>query len=143
MVGLQMHVAINHVSVIGIPLVAFFLLWGMIRASEELQRASLVAWILLGVFLFVISQTGESAASQIRANDMLERIHEHEELAEVATLGGGLFAVLCALQLAYWKWKQHPWRAGFWGLLGCSLILTVIMVRVAHLGGLIEHASLR
>ncbi len=144
MSAIQIHVAITHISVIGIPLIALLLLWGLVRRSEDIQRASLGAWILLGLFLLVLSQTGESAEELLeKAAGVGEFIHPHEEAAEGATTGGIVLAVFCALQLAYWKWKQRPLYAALWVTLIGAVFLSVVLARVAHLGGLIEHLSLR
>ena len=45
----HLHLALNHVPVIGLPIVLLLLAWAMVRRSPELTKASLGLLVLLAI----------------------------------------------------------------------------------------------
>jgi hypothetical protein len=85
------HLMFNHLPILGTPMVAALLLWGLIRRSREILRTALGAAVVVAALSYPVFLTGEPAEERVEdAGWMQERlVHEHEERAEA-----GLIAVL-------------------------------------------------
>ena len=57
----HLHLALNHVPVIGLPIVLLLLGWGIVKRSPELLKASFGLIILLAVVTVIVQVTGEPA----------------------------------------------------------------------------------
>ena len=57
----HIHLALNHVPVIGLPIVVLLLLWGLVRRNAELIRAAFGLLVLLALVTLVVQLTGEPA----------------------------------------------------------------------------------
>lgn len=139
----HIHIAINHLPVIGIiPLIALLAL-GMWRKNRELERASLEMFVALALLTIPVYLTGSPASKQLQALGVpREKIHEHSDSADYA-LGG--IEVLGALSLgALIKLRRRPLLPTkiAAGLLVIALFVLAIMARTAELGGKIRHPEI-
>ena len=142
--GALVHLAVNHIPVVGIPIGFLLLAGGVLRKSRDLIQAGLVAFVGVALVTFVVYKSGGPAARIVR--DMTgvtrETIHAHAEAAEDASvaievLGGA--ALLCLWLLTRPKGIPNALTALMLaGALGLSIWLGV----VAHLGGLIRHPEI-
>lgn len=137
----HLHVMSNHLPIIGLPIAAALLAWGMARRSRDLLRAAAALTIVVGAASFAVKQTGE------RAEDALEQaawadhdvIHEHEEAGEKATIAA-LVAVLAAGLVAWRLRGQAPVTLG-----GPALLLALLLAASGLMawtgleGGKIRH----
>src|SRR4026207_1713293 len=109
----HIHLALNHVPVIGLPIAVGLLAWAMIRRSAELTRASFVLLLVLAILTLVVQLTGEPAEDLVEGlpgvlDSMVER---HEEAALIGTIGMG---VLGLLALFGWWWSRAERRLARW-----------------------------
>jgi hypothetical protein len=141
----HLHLMINHLPIMGTPLVAGLLFWGLIRRSRDVLRAALGAAVIVAVLSYPVFLTGEPAEEQVEdAPWMQERlIHEHEERAEA-----GLIAILLTGALgAVVLWQSRA--GGNVPTSTASLTLAGLVVSAglfgwsALAGGLIRHDELR
>jgi hypothetical protein len=117
----HIHLALNHVPVVGLPVVVLLLAWGVVRRSPEVTRASLGLLVLLAAVTIVVQLTGEPAEDLVEGLPGVfeSGIERHEEAALIGSIG------MTAL-----------------GLLGC-VALSVYFGWVANLGGQIRHSEIR
>lgn len=137
----HLHVMFNHVPIVGIPLVTLVLAIGLLRKSQEVLRISLVLSLLLGAGTYAVKFVGEEAEEVVEdlawANK--DRIHDHEELAEKATIAALLGAAVAAFTL----WRARGGKtvdsrfAG--GTLVIMLVASVVLGLTAFEGGEIRH----
>lgn len=140
-----MHLAVNHISVIGTPFLVLFLAWALARRQEVAQRAALW-WILLFAALSIaLKFTGDFAAEQAAARLDGDKafVTRHEESADQATTAVFVLGIIAAAGLfAARGGRQIPkWAAAATLLAG--LATAVMMARTANLGGQISHPELR
>jgi hypothetical protein len=142
--GAFVHLSINHIPVVGFPLCFLLLLAGNIRQSRDLVQAGYVGLVLIALVAVPTWYSGGPAARILKGNPDVQRsaIHEH---AEAADWGAGLGSALGVLGLIGWWLSRRPEGApkmilGM-ALLG-SLFVSVVMGRIAHLGGLIRHPEI-
>ena len=141
----HVHLAFNHVPVIGLPIVVVVLAWAVIRRSAELTRVSFVLLLVLAILTLVVQLTGEPAEELVEGlpgvlDSMVER---HEEAALVGTIG---MTVLGLLALFGWWWSRSQRRLARWypaAMLVLGVLVAGYMGWVANLGGQIRHSEIR
>jgi hypothetical protein len=141
----HLHLMINHLPILGTPLVAGLLLWGMIRQSRDVLRTALGAAIIVAALSYPVFLTGEPAEEKLEdAAWMREQlVHEHEERAEA-----GLIAILLTGALgAVVLWQSRGGRNVPTGTAGLTLAGLLVSSGLfgwsALAGGLIRHDELR
>jgi hypothetical protein len=141
----QIHLALNHLPVIGLPLVLLLLLIGWRRRSEEVMRIALWAVALLSVAAIAIKFTGDFAAEQhapqfVAAKEFVDR---HEQAGDQVTTVVFLLAIGSALALWFGRAKRplKVWAVVL--VLALGVITSALYLRCAHSGGQISHPELR
>lgn len=142
--GAYLHLAVNHLPIILTPVGFLLLLAALIRKSKDLAQAGFVVLVLVALSTWVTTETGDMAAGVVRNLPGIERarIHEHAQAADYAVWPAMILGALSLFGL--WKAEKSggvPRGLAILVLLG-SLFLSTIMVRVAHLGGLIRHPEI-
>src|SRR2546430_11241591 len=84
----QLHVMVNHIPIIGLPLTCLVLAFGLLRNWAEVTRVALVLGLLLGVGTYGVKLSGDEAEEVVEdlAWANRDRIHEHDEMAEKAAI---------------------------------------------------------
>lgn len=62
----HLHLALNHLPVVGSFFALLLLAWGMFRRSEEIKRTALLGVVVVTAFCFPGYFSGDSAAIQRR-----------------------------------------------------------------------------
>ncbi len=142
---IQIHLALNHLPVIGLPLAVLLLLIGMVRRSQEVMRLALWAVALMAVAAIAIKFTGDFAAEQApeKFAPVKELVLRHEQTGDQVTTSVFLLGLAAALALVLAR-KNRPVRV--WTLLLVMVLgaaTTVLYIRCAHAGGQISHPELR
>jgi hypothetical protein len=141
----HVHLALNHVPVIGLPIVVLLLLWGLLRRNAELIRASFGLLVLLALVTLVVQLTGEPAEELVEdlpgvLDSMVER---HEEAALIGSIG---MSALALLALFGWLRSRGGRTLARWYLatvLIGGVLLSGYFGWVANLGGQIRHSEIR
>ena len=142
--GAHLHLMLNHVPVIGVPLAAAVLAAGYLRKSDEWKRAAL--WIFFAVALLGAAAyfTGEPAEEKIEHMPGISkhRIEEHEESALPSLIVAALAGLVSVAGLAMGRGKPLPgWAPALALVLGIAAAL--LLARTANLGGQIHHPEIR
>ncbi|MFB6099046.1 MAG: hypothetical protein ABEK84_08055 [Salinibacter sp.] len=145
MTAAQLHLALNHIPVLGTLLGAVFLAYGLWRGQETVQNVSLGLLVFVGAVAVAVYLTGEPAEEIIEgaAGVSHDAIEAHETwgwYAFLASIVTGLGA-LAALGLEYVR-KQLA-RQAVRAVLVLVLLTSGVMVYTANLGGKINHPELR
>ena len=141
----HLHLALNHIPVLGTAFIALLLITGLIKKSEEIRRLSLWWMAVLMLLAIPTKFTGDFANEQSAEEPWLINtfVTQHEQAADQATTGiflAGLMAI--AGLIAARKKPAIP----TWALIGTlvlSLLTTALMGRAANLGGQIRHSEIR
>jgi hypothetical protein len=139
--GAFLHLAVNHIPVVGLPFCFLMLAAAVLRKSRDLLQAGFAAIALVALLTIAVYKTGGPAARIVR--DMTgvtrEHIHDHAEAADdvfaaTEVLGGA--ALLCLWLLGRPRGVPNALTAL---MLAGSLGVSIWLGYVAHLGGLIRH----
>ena len=140
----HVHLMMNHLPVIGAPLLLLLLTIGLLRGSRELITISLVLVVGLAVATGLVYLTGEPAEELVEhaswfKESLAESHEEHATVSLVAVLvTGALAGVALALRrrAAGGVW----WPRVTWGALALS---TILLGWTAWSGGQIRHEEVR
>ena len=141
----HLHLALNHVPVIGLPIVLLLLAWAIVRRSAELLKASFGLIILLAVVTVIVQVTGEPAEELVEGlpGVVESMVEAHEESALLGSIGVVVVGVIALFGL---------WRLGTGKILPqwyssvvliAGLTVAGMMVWIANLGGQIRHTEIR
>ena len=141
----HLHIILNHIPVIGIPIAAAVLTYGVIRGSEEVKRVGLIVFIVMAVITIPAYLAGKEAEDVVEhlAGVDDDIIHTHEDAATIGLIVTSILGVISAVALAI---------SFFVGRLIAPIMIVVLLTslgvsgwlgRVANLGGKIRHTELR
>ncbi len=137
------HVLLNHIPIIGVPMVAILLLWGLARLNEAMVRLALLATVVMGAATWVVDLTGGKAEDEVKdakyAWVSRERIHEHEEVAEKAEIAAIATGVLALAVLVMARGGKPPHRTATYGVLLGLVVTAGILGWAGWEGGKIRH----
>jgi len=142
-----LHVAVNHIPIVGIPIALVLLVWGLLRGSRDLARAALVGAIIFGAAGWGVVQTGERSEEALEDARLSwfdeDRAKEHEERAEKGMYLGLAAAGLAVLAL--WVTRGgRPVRGPVpWGVAALLLLTAGLLAWAALAGGEIRHDEFR
>lgn len=145
MTAAQLHLALNHIPVLGTLLGAVLLAYALWRGQETVQNVSLGLLVVVGAVAVAVYLTGEPAEEIVEgaAGVSHDAIEAHEAwglYAFLASIVTGLGA-LGALVLE--KAREQLARWSVQAVLVLALLTSGVMVYTANLGGKINHPELR
>jgi hypothetical protein len=136
------HLMANHLPVLGVPALLLLLAWALVRHSPAAARAALWGTVLLAPVAQLVTFSGERTEDQLEQVVRLDEtlVHDHEEMAELATRGLLLTAVIAVIAL--WRGRrdrsQRPLPAAILVGLAAS---SGLLIYSAWLGGMIRHTE--
>lgn len=82
------HVLLNHIPIIGLPVIAGLLLWGLARREDAVIRAALIGAVLVAAGTWVVDLTGDPANHDIRGASWYQKSveHAHEDAGDKANI---------------------------------------------------------
>jgi hypothetical protein len=142
---LKVHLALNHVSVIGMPFLFVLLTWGIVRRNDVIKRLAAVWIALFSILAIALKFTGDFAAEDAgqRLDPVRVYVNAHEKSADQATTA--VFVVGLAATIGVYL-SRGARTMPQWSLaLICitTLLACVLLARTAHIGGQISHPELR
>ncbi|MES2124069.1 MAG: hypothetical protein V4503_05215 [Gemmatimonadota bacterium] len=137
------HVLINHIPIIGVPMVAILLVWGLTKVNEGMIRLALIATVLMGGATWLADFTGGKAEDDVKDGKYAwvseHIIHEHEEAAEKAEIAGIATGVLALLVLVMARGGKAPNKKAVYGVLLGLGVTATLLAWTAWEGGDIRH----
>jgi len=141
----HLHLALNHIPLLGILFGALLLAYGLWRGASDVQKASLGLLAVAGLSTIAVYLTGEPAEEIVEglAGVSYDAIEAHEELGTYALVAGLLtgFASIVALVLGTIRGRLT--RGSVVLTLVVALAATGLIGYTANLGGTISHPELR
>ena len=141
-----LHLALNHVPVLGTGFVVFLVAWSWRKNNREALRLSLWLCILLSVSSIAIKFTGDFALQAIgkpTPDYNHEMIRRHEQSADQAATGVFALGIVAALAVFV---SRNGRPAPKWALAAVILVglcTFALMARTANYGGHIRHSEIQ
>ena len=140
----HLHLALNHVPVLGTPFLLGFFLWSWIRGQSVTLGFCLWMFVVLAGVSIAIKSTGDFAAEKVGASPGFDKalIDQHEESADQATAGVVFMGIAAgmALFLSRGGRATPKWSLALLALL--ALATFALMARTANFGGHIRHPEI-
>lgn len=142
--GAQFHMLVNHLPVIGFLGMILALAVAIVVQSLDIKRFVLLATVVVGASALAPYFTGEPAEDVIEHLPGVSKdlIHEHEELAEKATILSLVTAVAAGVAFFLQRRRLETLKISLPVVLALSLISAVVMGAAAHEGGKIRHPEI-
>ena len=140
----HLHLILNHIPVVGLPLVMVFLLYGFATKNFSLQRFSLFLLFGLAMLVLPIYFTGEPAESRIEELPGFSEafIAPHENAALFSLVITVICGVLAAVTLIFQN-SDNKFKLLKKMVLVVGLIAVGSLFYTANLGGKVRHTELR
>lgn len=139
----HLHLALNHIPVLGPPFLLIVLLWSWARGEARTLRFCLTLFVVLAALSIAIKFTGDLAAEKAIPGIERSWIEHHEQTADQASTG--VFLMGLAAGLALWLSRKGR-TAPSWSIISIvilALATLVLMARTANSGGQIRHPEIR
>lgn len=141
----HVHLAINHLPVVLVPVAAVLLGAAWLRKTTDLKNAGLVVLVAAAVSAGGAYLTGEPAESVVKDLPTVSdsAIEEHEEAAFLATV---VTSVAGMLALAALVTGGRPGPSPAWivaATFAMALLAAALLARTANLGGRVSHPEIR
>jgi hypothetical protein len=141
---LHWHLLLNHFPSIGVALALALLFSGLYKRSEDLTRASLVLFAIIGLLTIPTYVTGAAARGAIEGTGDVSSaaIQAHQDAATY-----GFIALLITGWLAWlalWQYRRFGKPSGWVvpGVFVLGLLSFATMFRTGRLGGYINHPEI-
>jgi len=141
----HLHLALNHVPVLGTPFLLGFLLWSWARGQTVTRRFCLWMFAVLAAVSIAVKFTGDFAAEKVGVQPGFDKalIDQHEQSADQATTGVFFMGIAAAVALFMSRGARvtPKWSLGLLAFL--ALVTFALMARTANFGGHIRHPEIR
>ena len=141
----HLHLALNHVPVLGTPFLLCLLLWSWAGRQAVTLRLCLWLFVALAAASVAIKFTGDFAAEKVKGSPEFDKtlIDQHEESADQATTAV-FFMGIAAASALFLSRGERPTTHWSLGLLALMALATfALMARTANFGGNIRHPEIR
>lgn len=137
----HLHVALNHLPIMGIPVLAGLLLIGLLRRSRDLILTGSALLVLFGPITLATKFGGEQAEEAVEGQSWFNEatVESHEEAANLATIASLLTAVAAAV--VWWRQRRTP-ELNRYGAVSLLVLVGITMILLANTGlkgGAIRH----
>src|SRR5437764_8891797 len=143
--SIEIHLILNHIPILGVAFVSFYLLIATIFKNLFMQKISL--WILLGVALMtiVVYLSGLHAETPVESlpNTSKALLQLHEKVARISSLTIWAIAGITFLGLIFLRGKAQLFQYLARGILAMTLLSTALFILTGYLGGQITHSEIR
>lgn len=140
----HLHLVLNHFPIIGTLMGSLFLLYGILRKNESLQKISITAIVIMAFIAIPVFLTGEPAEESVENISGISEavIEPHEEAAELAFWVMEITGIIGLAGLIFSKINTKIAKVLTTLLLIASFASFVLMARTGYLGGKIRHTEL-
>lgn len=141
----HIHLALNHIPVLGTVFGLSLLGYAMLRRNDVLKKAACNLFVAVALLALPVYFTGEPAEEIVERAAGISKadIDAHEQSALISLVGVELLGLagLIGLVVAA-RGRPVPTKVTSTALV-LSLATTALMARTANLGGRIHHAEVR
>lgn len=139
----HLHLMLNHLPILGVPFGLALLVAGVLRSSEELKKAALVAFVLSWAAVVPVYLTGEPAEETVESLPGVQEslVETHEHAAPFALAATSLLGVLSLASLLLFGKSDLPASAAA-ALIVLALLSAGALAYTGWTGGHIRHTEL-
>ena len=140
----HIHLLLNHIPVIGAAFALALIFFAVLRNSDELRRASLVAVFAIALIAVPTFLTGEPAGNLVERfpGVTAAMIEAHEGAAEVSLAFLGLAGLMAVVGLTLFHAQRPVPRSYFTAFALLVIVVCGLMAWTANLGGQIRHPEI-
>lgn len=143
--GIHLHLAINHIPVVGTALTLFLFTIGALKKNDEWIKASFLLLFVIALSAipaFFSGEAAEEVAEKIPGvlESLIERHENAAKISMVVEMTAGLLALLGLILYRLNKSVPSWLKVLFFLILICA---GGLMARTANLGGQIRHEEIR
>lgn len=140
----HIHLILNHVPVIGIPVALAFLVYGIYVKNQPSQRFALLVLIGLAAVVLPVYFTGEPAEEVVEhLPGVAESFIEAHESAAMFSLVLTLMTGAAAFIALWFQKDLQKSRMLNLGVMGVAILAVLSLLYTANLGGKVRHTELR
>lgn len=140
----HIHLILNHIPVVGIPVALMFLIFGLYQKNSFTQRFALLVLVALAVVALPVYLTGEPAEKVVEhLPGVTESVIEPHEDAAAFSLTLTLLTGVTALAGLWFHQDARKSRLLNLSVIVLACISVVSLLYTANLGGKIRHTELR
>lgn len=140
----HIHLILNHIPVVGLPLALIFLIQGVRKKDGGLQNFALGVLSLIALMAVPVYFTGEPAEEVVEhLPGVLESFIESHEEAALFSL---ILTLLCGVIALLGLWKRHVKKKYVLAVKSVILVGAIAVASLgytAYLGGNIRHTEFR
>ncbi len=136
-----LHIALNHLPIVGIPLVLVFLAASLKSSSEKLTKFSLMVLSFLCLVSVAVFFSGEAAEEVVEKAVSENLLEAHEDMGKIALISCLILGGLSILSLLLSKTKLFRFLIGLVFVVGLGAM--GVLGYAAHLGGQVRHPDIR
>ena len=139
----HLHVLINHIPIIGSPVIALVLAWGLARREDAVIRAALIGTVLIAAGTWLTNFTGDPAIDDIRHASWFQKpvVDTHEEAGDRANIAGIVAGVAALATLILARGGKPFLRPAVLGVLFALGVAAVLAGWAGWQGGKIRHTE--
>lgn len=140
----HLHLALNHIPVLGLLFGSAILIYGAWRREDSVVRVAFGLFAVSGFGAVAAYVTGEGAEEVVENVASIPHavIESHEEMGLIALIAAATVGALSLLALLIWRTVDIP-RWVTVGALVLALVASGLVGYTANLGGQIRHPELR
>lgn len=140
----HVHLAINHIPVVLVPVAVALLAWALASRSEDVTKASLGLLVAAGVIGGAVFLTGAPAEEVVGRLPGISAatIEAHEEAGEAAAATTGLVGLIALGVLVAGRGPQTVPTWMMAATIAAALAAAGLLARAANLGSYIRHTEI-
>jgi hypothetical protein len=140
----HLHLALNHVPVLGLPFALLLLVAAIVWRNHQAKLFALSGMVLVALIALPVYFTGEAVEELVEGMPGVSEAHleRHEETATAALVSVEIVGVVALAGLVVFGRSRVPgWFVTLVLLL--SVVGSGMMARAANTGGQIRHTEIR
>jgi len=141
----HIHLLLNHIPILGTIFALLLLLYGMVKRSDDVKRASLGAFLMTALLTIPVYLTGDGTAEIVQnlPGVSIDLIRRHDNAATITIVAIELLGAISLLSL--WLSRRATEIKGWMTLavLILALISSGLAVWTGGIGGQIRHTEVR
>lgn len=144
--GAQVHLAVNHLPVVGMMIGFLVMFASFFLKNEVVKKTGLALLVFTAITVAPAYLSGEGAEEVVEGMPCISEslIHDHEESAELSLVFTAITGGVAALALFLGRKRNGELsKKTAVGAFALSLVSVAMLVNTAHLGGLIHHPEIR
>lgn len=140
----NLHLILNHLTIVGVPIATVFLLHGLVKGNLASRRFALIILFILSAVVLPVYFTGEPAEESVEhlpgvVESMIETHEDAGKVSMIITVILGVFS----LGALWFQRDERRGRSAAVAVLVLAVIAIGSLTYTGSLGGKIRHTEIR